>query len=264
MSAAPPLLEAVDLSFRYDAETVLDRVSFALSRGEVLALLGPSGCGKTTLLNLIAGFNLPGSGRLTLEGAPIAGPGSDRAVVFQGGALFDWLTARANVEFALSCRGVAKAERRRASDRLLALVGLADVADRFPYEMSGGMRQRVGVARVLAAEPRVMLMDEPFAAVDVQTRETLQEEVLRINAATRCAIVFVTHDIEEAVFVADRVLVLSRGGGGVAAEFRVDLPAPRWNALNRLRPEFLRLREEIYLTMKDGLRPAAESRHAAA
>ncbi|MFD1331815.1 ABC transporter ATP-binding protein [Methylopila musalis] len=264
MSAATPLLEAADVSFRYDAETVLDRVSFTLGRSEVLALLGPSGCGKTTLLNLIAGFRRPTSGRLTFDGAPIRGPGPDRAVVFQSGALFDWMTARSNIEFALGCRGVPKAERRRTSDRLLELVGLSGVAERYPYEMSGGMRQRVGVARVLAAEPRVMLMDEPFAAVDVQTREGLQEEVLRLHAEARSSIVFVTHSIEEAVFLADRVFVLERGGGRIAAEFRVDLPGPRWNALNRLHPEFLRLREEIYLTMTDQLRPDAERRHAAA
>jgi len=250
--APAPLLEAMDVSFTYGATTVLDRVSFTLGASEVVSLLGPSGCGKTTLLNLIAGFRQPSAGRLLFDGAPITAPGPERAVVFQSGALFDWLTARQNIEFSLSCRGVPKAERRDVSEHVLELVGLKGAGHLYPYEMSGGMRQRVGVGRVIAARPRIMLMDEPFAAVDVQTREALQEELLRIHAATKCTIVFVTHSIEEAVFLSNRVLVLAKRGGTFDAAFDVALPVPRWDALNRLDPEFLRLRERIYLTMKAG------------
>jgi len=258
--AVQPLLKAADVSFTYGASAVLDRVSFEIGGSEVVSLLGPSGCGKSTLLNLIAGFRKPSDGKLLFQGAPIAGPGPDRAVVFQSGALFDWLTARQNIEFSLSCRGVPKAERREVSERMMTLVGLRGSGDLYPYQMSGGMRQRVGVARVIAARPRIMLMDEPFAAVDVQTREALQEELLRIHEATKCAIVFVTHSIEEAVFLSNRVFVLARSGGRIDTEFDVALPAPRWEPLNRLDPEFLRLRERIYLAMKGEVPVAGEAR----
>lgn len=246
-----PLLEAIDISFTYGASAVLDRVSFAVDRSEIVALLGPSGCGKTTLLNLVAGFMPPTSGRLTFNGEPVTRPGPERAVVFQSDALFEWLTARENIEFSLQCRGISKAERRRISSRLISLVGLDGFADAYPYKMSGGMRQRVGVARVIAARPLIMLMDEPFAAVDVQTREALQEELLRIHHEERCAMVFVTHSIEEAVFLADRVVLMARRGGRTELDIRVDLPHPRWDPLNRIAPEFVRLRNHIYRAMKD-------------
>jgi NitT/TauT family transport system ATP-binding protein len=245
------LLKAVDVSFTYDTSAVLNHLSLGIGSSEIVALLGPSGCGKTTLLNLIAGFLRPTSGRLEFDGAPITRPGPERAVVFQSGALFEWLTARENIEFSLSCRGVSKPERRKLSARMISLVGLDGFGESYPYQMSGGMRQRVGVARVIAAEPRIMLMDEPFAAVDVQTRETLQEELRRIHHAARCAIVFVTHSIDEAVFLADRIVLMARQGGQIEREFTVDLPSPRWDALNRLDPAFLRLRDQIYRAMKD-------------
>ena len=206
---AESVLSAENLSFRYDSESVLKRVSFSLDEHEVVTLLGPSGCGKTTLLNLMAGFLRPTEGVLHFQGQAITGPGPERAVVFQSGALFEWMTARENIEFSLRCRKVPVSERRRVSDEMIRLVGLEGSGDRYIYELSGGMKQRVGVARVIAANPRIMLMDEPFAAVDVQTRESLQEELLRIHDATRCTVVFVTHSIEEAVFLSDRIFLIS-------------------------------------------------------
>ena len=251
------LLRARDIAFRYGDTRVLANMSFAIREGEFVSVLGPSGCGKTTLLNLVAGFLFPTSGELLFDGRPISGPGPDRAVVFQKGALFEWMTVRDNVEFSLRCRGVALAQRRQVGEAMLRLVGLEGFAQQYPYNLSGGMQQRVGVARVLAARPRIMLMDEPFAAVDVQTRESLQEELLRLHHETRCTVVFITHSIEEAVFLSDRILVLSRRPGGLRFDLPVDLPAPRWEAGNRLHPRFIELREQIYLSFLEDRRAAA-------
>ena len=258
MTSAPttaPLLAAESLSYSYGTLDVFNKLSFALDAGGFVTLLGPSGCGKTTLLNLIAGFLRPTGGVLKFNGRPIDAPGPDRAVVFQSGALFEWLTVRSNIEFSLRCRGIDAQERRKVSEEMIELVGLRGFEDRYPYQLSGGMQQRVGVARVIAASPRIMLMDEPFAAVDVQTREMLQEELLRIHQRTGCTIVFVTHSIEEAVFLSDRIILLfSRGSGheGIRLDLKVRLPRPRWDGANRLHPEFLKVREELYVAMREG------------
>ena len=256
MTSAPkaPLLAAESLSYSYGNLHVFDKLSFALDAGGFVTLLGPSGCGKTTLLNLIAGFLRPTGGELKFNGRPIDAPGPDRAVVFQSGALFEWLTVRNNIEFSLRCRGIDPKERRKVSDEMIELVGLRGFEDRYPYQLSGGMQQRVGVARVIAANPRIMLMDEPFAAVDVQTREMLQEELLRIHQRTGCTIVFVTHSIEEAVFLSDRIFLLfSRGSAseGIRLDLEVQLPKPRWDEANRLHPEFLKIRQELYVAMRE-------------
>ena len=258
-ASAVSILTANRLAFRYEDQPVLSDASFSLEAGEFVCLLGPSGCGKTTLLNLIAGFLSPSGGELAFEGRPIAGPGPDRAVVFQSGALFDWMTVEENIAFSLTCRKRPVAERREMGRRMARLVGLEGFERHFPYQLSGGMKQRVGVARVLAAGPKIMLMDEPFAAVDVQTRETLQEELLRIHAATGCTIVFVTHSIEEAVFLANRILVLPSQKGTDWKEHRVDLPAPRWAAENRLHPAFVSMREIIYRELRKGLSDVARN-----
>ena len=248
------ILSAEGLSFGYDRQKlVIEALSFAIEEGEFVTLLGPSGCGKTTLLNLVAGFIFPTGGALRFYGTPIQGPGPERAVVFQSGALFEWMTARSNIEFSLMCQGVPAAERHQTSDDLIELVGLRGCGDQYPYELSGGMRQRIGVARVIAARPKIMLMDEPFAAVDVQTRESLQEEVLRIHAKTKCTTLFITHSIEEAVFLSDRVLLLSAPNGVIRDEFQVSLPEPRWDPMNRLDDEFIRLREKIYVEMRQAV-----------
>jgi NitT/TauT family transport system ATP-binding protein len=202
-------------------------VALSIHAGEFLCAIGPSGCGKTTLLNLIAGFIRPSRGSLLFDGEPIVGPAPNRGVVFQEYALFPWLTARRNVEFGIKMQGVPKAERRQKADESLALVGLAHAAERYPYELSGGMRQRVAVARALVNHPRILLMDEPFAAVDALTRSSLQNELLLIWDNLKITIFFITHNIEEAVFLGDRIVVMSPHPGQIQEIVEVDLPRPR-------------------------------------
>lgn len=207
--------------------SALQDVNLTVNKGEFLTIVGPSGCGKSTLLDLIAGLALPTSGELFIDGKKITKPALDRGIVMQGYALFPWRTVRHNVEFGLEVKGVPKKERQEISDRYLKLVNLTDFADRYPYELSGGMKQRVAIARALAYDPEVLLMDEPFAAVDAQTRETLQDELLRIWEETRKTIIFVTHSIDEAVALADRVAVMSANPGKVKEIVKVGLPRPR-------------------------------------
>ncbi len=216
------------------ASWALDDVSLDIRAGEFMCAIGPSGCGKTTLLNMVAGFIEPTRGTLTFDGREINGPGSDRGVVFQEYALFPWLTARKNVEFGLKQQHVPPAERRKIVDEFLALAGLTHAANRYPFELSGGMRQRVAVVRALVTKPRILLMDEPFAAVDAMTRATLQEELLRIWKEVGLGIFFITHNIEEAVFLAQRIVVMSPFPGRVKEVVDVDLPYPR----DRGSPEF--------------------------
>ncbi len=249
-SAVRPVLSFEQVGFDYDGRAIMRDVSFAIAPGELVAVLGPSGCGKTTILNMVAGFLKPTAGAALIGGREIAGPGPDRGVVFQAAALFDWMTVADNIAFSLRCAGRPKAEQRQVASEMAALVGLSGVEGLYPYQLSGGMRQRVGLARVLAAKPKVMLMDEPFSALDVQTREVLQEEVLRIKERTGCTILFVTHSIDEAVFLGDRIFLLNDLKEGRFEEFRVDLPAPRANGENRLHPAFIRLREAIYRQMR--------------
>lgn len=205
-------------------------VSLRVEPGEFVSLVGPSGCGKTTILNMIAGFLPHTGGRILVDGREVDGPGPDRGVVFQSFALFPWKTVLDNVGFGPKMRGVPRAERDRIAREYLALAGLAHAADRYPAELSGGMQQRVGVVRALANEPDVLLMDEPFASVDAQTRLMLQEELTRIWQERRTTVLFITHDVPEAVFLANRVVVLSKGT--VLDEIPVPLPHPRkWDAL---------------------------------
>jgi len=216
----------------------IDRVDLSIDRGEFVCLLGPSGCGKTTFLNAVAGFLAVSSGALTLKGRPIDRPGPDRAMVFQQPGLLPWRDVLHNVTYGLEMSG--RMRRRQAAARaaaLLELVGLADFAKSFPHQLSGGMQQRVNLARALAVEPELLLLDEPFASVDAQTREPLQVELLAICRHAGVTALFVTHDIGEAVFLANRICVLSRRPGRVLREVRVRLPEPRDEA--RLRPEFL-------------------------
>lgn len=205
-------------------------VSLSVAAGDFVCLVGPSGCGKTTILNMVAGFLPASGGEILVDGHPVRGPGRDRAVVFQSHALFPWKTVLENVAFGPKMRGDARAQREATAREFLALAGLSHAADRYPNELSGGMQQRVGVARALANHPDVLLMDEPFASVDAQTRMTLQEELARIWQERRTTILFITHDVSEAVFLANRVVVLSRGS--VLTEIEVPIAHPRrWDAL---------------------------------
>ena len=206
---------------------VLRHASLRIAAGELVCLVGPSGSGKTTILKLIAGLARPTTGRV-LEGTrEVSEPGPDRAVVFQEGALFPWLTLRANVEFPLKVQGLNRQERAARSEALLRLVHLWKFSDRHPHQLSGGMRQRGAIARALASDPAVLLMDEPFAALDSQTREILQGEVERIWSSTRKTIVFVTHNVREAVRLADRVVLMGTRPGRILHEEVIDLPRPR-------------------------------------
>src|SRR6185295_8235076 len=211
--------------------TAVRDVSLEVAAGEFACIVGPSGCGKTTVLNLVAGFIPATSGEILLDGRPVKGPGADRGVVFQSFALFPWRTVLDNVAFGPKMRGIGKVEREKIAREYLALAKLSEAAGRYPNELSGGMQQRVGVARALANEPDVLLMDEPFASVDAQTRMTLQEELTRIWQQKRPTVLFITHDVAEAVFLGNRVIVLSKGQ--VLEQISVDLPRPRaWDALN--------------------------------
>ena len=207
----------------------LDGLTFEVEEGEFFCLLGPTGCGKSTVLHLVAGFERPSAGSVRVSGAPVEKPDADRGVVFQTElALFPWLTVEQNVSFGLRMRGIGPAERMAILDRNLELVGLLPHRAKFPRELSGGMKQRVQIARALANDPRILLMDEPFGALDAQTRRRMQEEVARIWSATGKTVIFITHDIGEAIWLADRVGVMTRGPAARLKEIvKVDLPRPR-------------------------------------
>jgi len=222
-------------------------VELEVAERELLCILGPSGCGKSTLLNIVAGFIQPTSGAVLVDGAPVRGPGAERGVVFQEYVLFPWLTVAGNVEFGLVLKGVAAAERRRTVARYLELVGLGAHAEKFPVQLSGGMKQRVAIARALANNPAIILMDEPFGALDAQTREVLQEELSRIQRVEHKTILFITHSIREAVYLADRVLVMTSAPGRIKQVFPIKLPEVR----DRFAPEFTQYESEITRTVKE-------------
>lgn len=205
----------------------IEGISLEIERGEFVTVIGPSGCGKTTLLNILAGFEQPSAGQVLLEGQPIDGPGADRGVVFQEYALFPWLTLRQNVQYGPRERGLSDTLIRELTERTLNMVRLTGAEDRYPHELSGGMRQRAALARVLINDPKILLMDEPFAALDAQTRGRLQQEVARLWAETRKTVFFVTHSVEEAVLLADRVIAMTLLPGRLKADVRIDLPRPR-------------------------------------
>jgi NitT/TauT family transport system ATP-binding protein len=205
----------------------LVNIDLRIEEGEFVCLLGPSGCGKSTLLKIIAGLIPATSGRIAINGEPVSGPGPERAVVFQDYALFPWMTVRDNVEFGLEARKLPVAERHEISSRLLKVVGLSDFADRFPHHLSGGMKQRVSIARALAVDPSLLLMDEPFGALDAQTRHVLQDELLRIWREYRKTVVFVTHSIEEAIYLSDRIVVMTARPGRVKQIVTVPEARPR-------------------------------------
>jgi len=205
----------------------LEPIDLDVVDNDFVAILGPSGCGKSTLLRIVAGLDVPTTGRVLLDGAPVTGPGADRGMVFQSYTLFPWLTVRENIGFGLRERGVRAAEEARIADSFIARVGLAGFADHFPGMLSGGMQQRTALARALANDPKILLLDEPFGALDTQTRGLMQELLLGIWEADRKTVLFVTHDIEEAIFMASRVVVMTARPGRVKVAVDVDLPHPR-------------------------------------
>lgn len=225
-----------------------------LAEGEFFCLLGTSGCGKTTVLNMLAGFEAPTVGRILLDGKPVRGPGADRGVVFQGhDSLYDWLTARDNIAFGLRLRGLSRSERRAKADVFLQMVGLSGQGEKHPSELSGGMKQRIQIARALANDPRILLMDEPFGALDAMTRAVLQEELVRIWAETRKTVLFITHDIEEACALATRVGVMRRGPGGTLKDVvTVDLPYPR----ARTSDAFMATFRQVHALIHEEIHPA--------
>jgi len=215
--------------------------NLVVPKGEFVCLIGASGCGKSTLLRIVAGFEAPSSGQALMWDRPVGGPAPDRGMVFQDYGLFPWLTVRQNIGFGPSSRGLPRAEVRDTVERFVTMVGLTRFADAYPHQLSGGMKQRVAIARVLANEAEMVLMDEPFGALDAMTRERLQDELLDIWQRTRLTVLFVTHSIEEAIFLADRVVVMEPGPGRIASEHRITLPRPRDVAS----PEFNEVRRDL-------------------
>ena len=209
--------------------------------GELICLLVPPGCGKTTVLRIIAGLQSATSGELTLKGKPITGPGSDRGMVFQEFGLFPWRSVKKNVEFGLEVQGVDETKKNEISKRFIDLVGLSGFERSHPNQLSGGMKQRVGIARALASNPEILLMDEPFGALDAQTRNLMQKELLRIWQETKKTVIFVTHSVDEAVFLADRIVVMTGRPGKIKEIYTVTLPRPR----DRGHPDFINLRKKI-------------------
>jgi NitT/TauT family transport system ATP-binding protein len=229
-------------SKEFGTKDVLKNINFRMSSEDFVVIIGPSGCGKSTLLNIIAGFVAPTLGQVMVHGSRVEEPGPERAMVFQDYALLPWLNARENVEIGLRIQKVPRAERRARALRVLDLVGLSASAELPVYKMSGGMQQRVSIARALALEPVVLLMDEPFGAVDAFQRAAMQRELTRIWKATNASIIFVTHSLEEAIFLGNRVLAMTPGGVGIAGELTIDLPRPR----DPMSMEFAALKRKLF------------------
>jgi NitT/TauT family transport system ATP-binding protein len=224
--------------------TALNDINFETHRREFLCIVGPSGCGKSTLVRILAGLDRQSSGRVLLAGKPVTGPGADRGMVFQGYTLFPWLTVKRNVMFGLEMNNHGRAHAEREALQWLDLIGLGKYADAYPHQLSGGMKQRVAIARALANQPRILLMDEPFSALDAQTRARMQSYLLDIWRKIDITIVFITHDLDEAVFLADRILVLKANPGEVAELIEVPVPRPR-HAAQYVGPEFRAAKERL-------------------
>ena len=243
-----PYVSVEGVTRAYPGHTVFRDLWFGVNRGEFVCLVGHSGCGKTTVLNILAGLDAPNAGGVIVDGQEIRGPSLDRAVIFQGHALMPWMTAEANVAFALSCRhrDWPKAKLREAARAALAEVGLADAAGRKPSQLSGGMKQRAGIARALALRPKMLLMDEPFSALDALTRGALQDEVARLVAEANQTAFMITHDVDEAILLADRILLMTNGPDARCAEVVVNtLPKPRGRATLHKQPGYHALRDHI-------------------
>jgi NitT/TauT family transport system ATP-binding protein len=249
--AGRPQIRIDDVSMVFGGEgaavTALKNIMFDIAPGEFVSLLGPSGCGKSTLLNAIAGFITPTSGTITVQGEPVVKPGPDRGMVFQEYALFPWMTVEKNIAFGLEIKGAPASEINAKVEELLGILKLKEFRKRFPKDLSGGMRQRVAIARVLALDPPIMLMDEPFGALDALTRRSLQDELLRIWQTLRKTVVFVTHSIDEAIYLGSRIVVLTYRPGTVKRDMQVALPRPR----DTSDAEFNRLKRELSLLVME-------------
>lgn len=259
--AAKVCLQDVSLRYRTEAGTellALDRIDLKVRQGEFLCIVGPSGCGKSTLLHLIAALQKPTSGNILIDDATVTAPGTDRILIFQEHGLFPWLTVGENVAFGMKMKGLSKAEREERTRHYLRLVHLSQFKDSRPHQLSGGMRQRVALARALATEPDVLLMDEPFAALDAQTRDLLHDELERIWAETGRTIIFVTHNVREAVRLGDRVVLLSFRPGRVKREFEVELPRPR----HLEEVDVARTAREILDDLRDEINKSLEAEYA--
>jgi NitT/TauT family transport system ATP-binding protein len=258
-----PKVRLEDVSLNYPADTgtgllALDRINLQVQPGEFLCIVGPSGCGKSTLLHLIAALQRPTSGTIAIDDKHVTTPGTDRILIFQEHGLFPWLTVGQNVEFGMKMKGLSKAEREEKVRYYLRLVHLSEFKDSRPHQLSGGMRQRVALARALATEPDVLLMDEPFAALDAQTRDMLHDELEKIWAETGCTVIFVTHNVREAVRLGDRVALMSFRPGRVKQEFTVDLPRPR----HLEEVDVARTAREILDSLRDEINKSLEAEYA--
>ena len=252
-------LELIDISCTFRSRddagqryTAVSNTTLRINAGEFVSVVGPTGCGKSTLLNIGAGLLQPSSGEVKVFGAPLAGINTRAGYMFQSEALMPWRSALANVMMGLQYRGVPDAESRRQAQGWLERVGLAEFGDRYPHQLSGGMRKRTALAQVLALDPDIILMDEPFSALDIQTRQLMENEVLELWAAKKKAVLFITHDLDEAIAMSDRVVVLSAGPGThPIGEFAIDLPRPRDVAEVRHHPRFVELHTQIWNVLRD-------------
>jgi NitT/TauT family transport system ATP-binding protein len=252
-SGAVPKIDLAELSVVFPTNggdiTALDRIQLSVEESEFVCIMGPSGCGKTTLLNLIAGVVTPTRGRIAVGGMPVRGPGPDRAVVFQADAVFPWMTVEQNIGYSLRVRGRPRPEIEATVGRYASLVGLQDFRKAWPRQLSGGMKKRVDLARAYAADPEVLLMDEPFGALDIMTKERLQEELHKLWMTAPRTVVFITHDLDEALYLGDRVIVMSPRPGRIAAEYRPNFPAERGMSI-KTSPEYVALAGEIRRTLQ--------------
>ena len=253
------LLEVNNLTKRYGKFVALDGVNLSLEEGKIVGLLGPNGSGKTTLINILGGLGTATSGQVLLDGKPVQGPGADRGMVFQGYSLFPWLSVQKNVEFGLKMKKMPKAQRAEQAKKFIDLVGLTGFENALPRQLSGGMKQRVAIARTLANEPEILLMDEPFGALDAQTRVVMQELLADISKKTKTTILFITHDIDEAVLLGDRIYVMSRRPGTIREVLEVNIPGVRSHE-SLVLPEFLATKKKIMdMLWKESMDAAMDS-----
>jgi len=260
---AETTISVSDLSIVFDTPQgqviAVDRVTFSVRRGECVCIVGPSGCGKSTVLNTIAGLEVPYSGAVTVDGRPMVQPRPEVGMVFQQPHLFPWKSVRKNIAHGPLMLGKSRAEARAIADGLIDMIGLSRFSDAYPHTLSGGMQQRVAIARALANQPRVLLMDEPFGALDAQTRSVMQDNLLELRERIDATVVFVTHDIDEAILLADRVLIMSAGPGRILRDLGVTLPKPRSNAI-MLDPAYIALKKDcLDLIRTEGRRAFEQS-----